>query len=195
MDVTPARDALVTDSARSLIRLKARQLSRKVGFTESDREDLEQDLLLRLLEKAHLFAPNRGTASTLADRVVNSHVREIMRNRKRQKRAPGFTAQSLDATTESPGGNAVSQTESLTIGDLMRRVGSIPTDHQEHVETAEALDHALANMPDELRDFCRGLKTSTEGGIARELGISRRQVRNLINRVREHFEQAGLGIS
>lgn len=195
MGANPARDAVVTAYDKSLIRFKAGQLSRKPGFRGSDQEDLEQELLLHLLEKAHLFDPERGATSTFADRAVKSRVSEIIRDRKRMKRAGGFAAQSLDATPAIPGGVAESIANSLAFGDLMRRTGSTPRDPLQDRATSEALTHAIANMPDELRDFCQRLRTSPEAEIARDLRVSRRQVRNMRDRVREYLVRAGLGDS
>ena len=44
--------------AAGLIRFKARQLVGQAGFTASDRNDLEQDLILDLLRRLPKYDPN-----------------------------------------------------------------------------------------------------------------------------------------
>ena len=94
----PAQDAVLTAYAQSLIKYKARQLTRRPGFTKSDQEDVEQDLTVHLLTQAHRFDPKRGSANTFAAHVIKSAAAMLLRDRGRRKRAAGFTALSLERT-------------------------------------------------------------------------------------------------
>ncbi|MBE3071303.1 MAG: hypothetical protein IMZ66_13795, partial [Planctomycetes bacterium] len=57
-----------------------------------------------------------------------------------------------------------------------------------------ALDAAglLANLPAGLREIAARMAGSNEAHVARELGVSRRQVRKAVEAIRQHFEAAGL---
>ena len=62
---------IATDEyATTLMRVKARQLAGNYGFTRSDREDIEQDLILHLIQQMRHFDPKRGGETTFVSRLV-----------------------------------------------------------------------------------------------------------------------------
>ena len=192
MGVTPNYDAVLTGYAQSLIRSKAKQLSRKPGFSRTDEDDITQELTMYLLERAHLFDPNRASANTFAERVIRSKVAMLLRDRRRQKRASGFAASSLEGTGARSDEDADSLRDMLTEVDLHRRLGTAASD-QNQVELTAAVEEALSSLPAEDREICRQIIEGTMTSIARDLGVSRRQIRNAIARIRRHFEAASLG--
>ena len=190
MDSPHPRDAVLTAYAESLIKFKARQLSRKPGFSLSDEEDVAQELTAHLLTQAGLYDPKRGSANTFADRVIKSAIAMMLRDRRRQKRAAGFTAQSLEQTDVVQDHGIASLRDVLRPSDLGRRTGA--GDEERRAETVAAVIEAFQSLPPDLQDLCRRLIDGTAASAARELGISRRQFRNAIERVRHHFEASGL---
>ena len=190
MGPAPARDAVLTAYAKSLIKFKARQLSQKPGFSRSDQEDVAQDLTAYLLARAHLFDPNRASVNTFANRVIKSAIAMMLRDRRRQKRAAGFAAQSLEQTYVRQDQGIASLRDVLRPSDLGRRTGTGDEEHR--AKTVLAVIEAVRSLPPDLQDLCRRLIDGTAASAARELGISRRQVRNAIERLRRHFEAAGL---
>ena len=50
----------IDEYAVRIIKYKARQLVGRVGFTESDREDLEQEMILDLLQRLPKYDPARA---------------------------------------------------------------------------------------------------------------------------------------
>lgn len=192
MDSAPARDAALSAYAQSLIKFKARQLSRKPGFSRSDEEDVAQELTARLLAQAPLYDPKRASANTFAERVIKSAVAMLLRDRRRLKRAAGFTAQSLEQTYVAQDHGIASLREMLRPSDLCRRTGAGEVDDRRAEAIALVVD-AFRSLPPDLQDICRRLTDGTPAGTARDLRISRRQVQNAIERVRRHFEAADLG--
>jgi len=192
MGPTPARDAVLTAYARSLIKFKARQLSRKPGFSYSDEEDVAQDLTAHLLAQAHRFDPKRASVDTFADRVICSAIRMLLRDRHRQKRAAGFAAQSLEGTRAGSDQGVESLRDGLVEADFRRRIGTAAND-QDRAELIAAVGQAVQSLPSEDQEICRRLIEEPSAAVARDLGISRRQVRNAIDRIRKQFESAGLG--
>ncbi len=189
------REAVLTDYAKSLIRFKARQLARRTGFSRSDQEDLEQDLWLSLLDKANQFDPKRASLDTFIDRVVNTSIRMILRERNRQKRAHGFRAASLGGTISQKGGRPEPLGATLGEADRCRHTGRVPNDDVARKESDDAVDHALDVMPEDLRDVCRRVMGGSIASAARELGTSRRQIRNALAESRPWLERAGFGDS
>lgn len=194
MSVVTYQETLLTPSAQSLIQIKARQLCDKHGFSRSDFKDLTQELTLRLLEKAHLYDPARGASrDTFADRVITSSVRMILRDRKRFKRAAGFTAISLETSGAPDDGAQLTLRELVTPEDRARlTLTASPLDTADH---HELIRFALQSLPSELAEIAQRLTTGTVALVARDLGISRRQVYGAVARIRQHFENTGLGHS
>jgi RNA polymerase sigma factor (sigma-70 family) len=193
MQTAEARDPLLTDYARSLVKFKARQLARQCGFGPSERDDLEQELWLALVSQADRYDPERASLDTFIDRVVNTAAGMPARSRSRLKRAPGDGALSLE-TTKVPIRGQVQKplARFLCDADLTRRTGTVPTDEVALRENAEAIAHALAAMPGPMRDVCRLVMRGSISSAARRLRTSRRRVRGLLRAARPYFEEAGL---
>ncbi len=186
-----ARDAVLTAYAQSLIRFKARQLTRGLGFSRSDEDDMAQELTAQLLARADLFDPSRASASTFADRVVRSAIATLLRDRRRQKRAAGFTARSLEQTSVAQDHESVSLRDTLELADLARRTGA-SDDPEGRAETIAAVVEAVLSLPPDLQDVCQLLMDGPAASVARQLGISRHELGSVIARIRKHFESAGL---
>ncbi|UCC31266.1 MAG: sigma-70 family RNA polymerase sigma factor [Phycisphaerales bacterium] len=191
MDAQPAPDAVFTAYAQSLIRFKARQLSRKPGFSRTDEDDVAQELKAHLLAQAHHFDPNRGTANTFAAQVIRTAVAMLLRDRRRQKRAADFAAISLERTHARPDEEVVSLREVLTEWDLRRRIGTAASEH-DRAELIAAVVEAVRSLPASDQEICQRLIGGTMTSVARDLGVSRRQVRKAVERIRRHFEASGL---
>lgn len=185
----PARDAALTRYARTLIRTKARQLCRHPGFSRSDIEDVSQELILSLLAKAHLFDPKRASLDTFADRVVNSSAKMILRGRRRLKRAAGFKTISLDSGTVQMNGKPVPVAETIDTDHRSGRTVEPPSEVLR--ENDEAVAQALAELTPHLADIAERLKNVSVAGLAREMGVSRRQLYSALRLIRARFEATG----
>lgn len=178
--------------AQTSIRVKARQLCRRTDFNRSEREDIEQDLWLHLLTQAQNFDPERSALNTFIDRMVNSAAATLVRRRKSDMRADGFHAQSLEAAPRGKDYRKKSLRASLLPDDGTRRTFSVPRNHLADFENREAVEHALGSMPPEVRELCmRVMGGEKPTALARELGISRHRVRQMLDQAREHLERAG----
>ncbi|GAB6185743.1 sigma-70 family RNA polymerase sigma factor [Thermopirellula anaerolimosa] len=183
---------VVTQYAKALIQAKARQLCRRRDFRPSEQEDIEQELWLAVLEKAERFDPARARLETFLDRVVSRAAAMLLRSRKRRKRGNGVLPLSLESDFTSTGEGLKPLSETVFLADVARRLGTQSADPVERLEQTEAIECALAQMPERLRDICRRLMTGTVASVARELGISRYQVRKALEEARPYFEEAGL---
>jgi RNA polymerase sigma factor (sigma-70 family) len=190
--ITSNPDAVLTAYAQSLIRFKARQLSRKPGFSRSDEEDLAQEMRHFLLGRAHRFDPARASVNTFAARVINCCVATILRRRRCQKRAPGYRAQSLEATAVELEGRSVPLRDVLAETDLPNRVSGESEGEAERRELAEAVRQLVAALPPHLREICERLADETLSSVARDLGLSRYEMKKLMASIRERFQAAGM---
>jgi RNA polymerase sigma factor (sigma-70 family) len=170
-----------------------RRLSRRSDFCRSDERDLEQRLWLALLKEAERFDPQRASLNTFIDRVVHTAAGMIVRSWYRQKRAPDKGTLSLDRTKVAISGDINKPLAQFISGaDLSRRTGTTSNDETARREEAEAVTHALDTIPEELRDVCRHVMGGTISSAARDLEMSRRQVRKALQQARPYFERAGL---
>ena len=187
-----AQSVVFTEYAKSCVRVKARQLSQRSEFRQSDEDDLHQDLWLTLLKEARRFDPQRASLNTFVDRVVNSAACMILRRPYRQKRAQGRRALSLDRTRVAVSGEVKKPlAHFISDADLARRIGATRSDETARHDDAKAFDHAVIAMPDDVRDVCRQVMGGSISSAARELGMSRRQVREALQAARPYFERAG----
>jgi RNA polymerase sigma factor (sigma-70 family) len=193
VDSTHGKDFVLTNYARNLIQIKARQLCRRREFLPSDQADLQQELWLMLCERADAFDPAKASLDTFIDRVVNTAVGVILRNRQRLKRNTGGPVVSLDDSGNDPA-RPNSMAHGLSPEHLARRTGREPTDPFTEQETAEAVEFALARMPDDLQEIARRLMSGTVNSVSQEMNISRRAVRKAGLAIREFLERAGFGI-
>jgi phenylalanyl-tRNA synthetase beta subunit len=69
------------------------------------------------------------------------------------------------------------------------------SDPERSVETVNAVVEAFQSLPTDLQDVCRKLIEGTESSAARELGTSRRRVRNAVAEIRRRLTAKGLGES
>src|SRR5262249_7843035 len=68
--------------ARGIIRRKVRLLVSRAGFTKQDRQDLEQELVLRLLQSLDLFDPEQAHPNVFITTVIERAVAMILRERR-----------------------------------------------------------------------------------------------------------------
>ena len=193
MDSSPGHDAVLTAYVKSLITFKARQLKRKRVFRRESPQDLEQDLTTYLLSRAHLFDPTRASANTFADRVIRSGIAMMLRDRRRQKRAPELDNVSLEQSGPGSDEDAGSLRDALTDADLRRRTRA--ADDREPAERIEAVREIIDSLPPEDQEICLLRMAGTDASVARELGITSRQVRDALDRLRKRFEAGGFGNS
>lgn len=179
------RGAALYACAKPQIEFLARQLHRKPAFRSSEVEDLQQELSLRLLAKAHLYDPSRGAMSTFIKAVLNTAAAMMLRESRRLKRAPECTNISLSDELASENCRAVRLGDALTSADRNRRTGNAERNPTHDRETVEALQHALTTLSPEHAAIVRGwLKAGNISGTARLLRIRRSGIHERIPAIR-----------
>jgi DNA-directed RNA polymerase specialized sigma24 family protein len=173
---TPPIDGEMLSALLKVAAFHARRVARTLRLSSTDREDVEQAIVLTILERAHYFDASRGpwrafvelvsrqAAQGAADALVTAH----------RRRGPP-----LDATSEQPAGTAAA---AVTVG----------------VEEATALrlvlDRFLAELPEELAVVAR-LAFAEEGDFAsaqRRSGISPREFARRLREVRLRLMSLGI---
>ncbi len=175
-----------------LIKYKARQLIGKAGFTASDRDDLEQELILDLLRRLPKFNPKRAQLNTFIARVVEHKIASLIEARKAGIRDYRRCPFSLNDRFEDEEGRSVERVDTFDQEDYLLRTGaqSRPSDEL----SALTIDVAavVKTLPPELRELCRRLKAESVTEISRDTDVPRGTIYEGIKRLREIFEDAGL---
>ncbi len=158
---------------------KSKELVGHFGFTSSDRDDIEQQLLLSLLERWPKFNPAECSPQEFISWAIGRAVADLIREQQRR----------LEAVP----------TEGLPVEELLNdEEGSLPAgciqpDPAPAIELSLDVEFVLSRLPPEIQETARELKTGNVCEVARRLGVSRRTVRNRLQVIREAFERAGYG--
>ncbi len=185
MSIETVHAALTTDCITNLIKFKARHLLRRPEFHGVEMEEVQQELALHVAQRAHLFDPRRGHVVAFITVVVDTAAAIMCRSRGRLKRGAGVLPQSLEGSMLLNEGRKMPLMDLLLEDDLRRRYGGqASSDPRERVDLADGLAH----LSPVLRQIAQLLMNDGgETSIARDLGMSRRQVRKAIDELRGHF--------
>lgn len=172
-----------------LVRRKARQLIGTAGFTESDREDLEQEMRLDLITRLPGFDRDKGTPKTFVARILEHKVSTLIRYRTQEMR--DYRRQGCPRHAEIGDGEVRDRGE--TVAQEAWRLGKQCRTRREQGELALDVAGILSRLPDDLRRLCRLLQTGTLSEAAHRTGIPRTTLNDHVLRLRRRFEEAALG--
>jgi RNA polymerase sigma factor (sigma-70 family) len=177
--------------AAKLIRRKAKQLAARAGFTKADRQDLEQEMKLRVWQRLPQFDPSKAHWNAFVTTIVERHAATILQRARRTKRFEDNPHVSLSELVEDCDNVLVELAE--TIGPQHKELLT-----GRYVDTAENLsdlklevEEVVAALPDDLRRLCELLKFHNVKDAAREMGIPRTTASSMVARLRAIFIEAG----
>jgi len=176
---------------RGIIRRKVNQLIGRAGFTQQDREDLEQDLLARVVQSSPRFDPKIAHGNSFVTTVVERHVVNMLRYRQAAKRDPRrITSLNVMINVTDEGPTELAQ----TIGDRERdaRLDCQRIREDELTQLAIDLADVIATLPECWQTLLELRKSRTMPEIAEEMGVPRTTFNDWMRRIRQRFEQAGL---
>lgn len=168
--------------ARGIIRRKVRQLIDCSGFHEQDAEDLEQELLYRLLRSLRTFVESHPQhRNTFITAVVERSATTLHRQNRTRKKYCG-TIRSLHAT-RSAGGDDTSERSGEATDPSSRR-------SFDQAELSLDLSAILAELPADLRDLADRLQQKPFAAVARELNVPASTLQRRRTRLREVLSEA-----
>jgi len=174
-----------------IIKHKARQLVGKLGFTEADREDLEQEMIMDLLPRLPKYNPDRARRHTFIALVVENKVANIIEARKARGRDCQFKF-SLSDLLEDKEGCSVERAETIDQDEYLRRTGRSSRPAAELRDLGLDFRKAVDCLPPGLRQLCRSLQNASVSEISRETKIPRRSIYESIQKLRIILEHSGL---
>jgi len=187
------QDVVSNSFTITFIRIKARQLCRRADFSQSDYDDLRQNMRLYLIEKTHLFDSARGNLEAFVTNCINTWVAMRLRHRNRDKRRESYKAVSLERTAVECDGDITTLGKVLLEEDGRRLTQTCPISAVERFELSDAIEFAMQNLEPEDQALLIQVAEHGVTGAAKSLGVSWRQVDNAMKRIRDLFKKAGLG--
>lgn len=182
----------IDDYAVRIIRYKARQLVGRVGFIESDRQDLEQEMVFDLLRRLPKFKPERAQRNTFIARVVEHKVATIIEAQKAGMRDYRLCSCSLNDRFENEEGGSVERIDTINQDDYLQRTGKLSRPISDLRGLSIDVRSAVEKLPPELRELCKRLQVESVTEISRDTGIPRGTIYESIKKLRTLFEDAGL---
>jgi len=176
-----AHHTYLCEYARTTISCTAARMVGRHGYTEQDREDIEQDLACDLLRRLRRFDPAKGSGTPSSPAAS-------------KRRRPTSSAPARSGSA-APCSSAMSSARTSTKGARRRIELMIDAAQAETVRLDELRDDvatAIAVLPANLRSIAVGLQSDTHRVVARRHGISRRQLYHGIDAIRDVFTRCGL---
>jgi RNA polymerase sigma-70 factor, ECF subfamily len=176
----PNTRAILVRHARHRIRRKARQLIGMAGLRPADREDLEQELTLRLWRGLRDFNPALGNSSAFVATVLERAANSILRLRNSEKRYCRHVRQLMttpvfdDEDSESTEGAA----EIAVAGDS----------HEAAVDLAHDVAVVLNRLPPSLRTLAEDLKHRGISEIVIHSELARSTIYTRVAKLRAAFQ-------
>ncbi len=172
-----------------IIRLKVRQIIGQAGFTFQDREDLEQELLTRLIQALKSFDPAKAHRNAFVTAVVERDVASLLRDARAAKRD-----HRRQATLKVSAVWTDQDESSDPLNDLSEdaRRPSTTSSTAELIDLRIDLHAVLEKLPAALREFACARMSKTMTELARESAVPRTSLYNLVPELRQHLEASGL---
>ncbi|MEN6358245.1 MAG: hypothetical protein ABFD83_14325 [Armatimonadota bacterium] len=175
-----------------LIRYKAQRLIGYLGLTESDREDIEQDLAIHLRQNLPKHDASRGSLKTFINCVLDNRVKAIIKSRSCSTLDVRMHAYSIDAAAESARFDEFTMADILDTDDYQIMLGNVNRTLIEMVELRIDVRRAVSSLPEDLQKVCKLLSYTTVTAAARELGIKRSKLYEMMRRLRDILSAAGI---
>ena len=181
----------IDEYAFRFIRRKAKQLVGQPGFNKSEREDLEQEMMLDLLQRMPKFNPDLAQQNTFIAHVVDHKVIKIIEARKAGKRDYRLDAYSLNEGKKNEDGRHIEHIQNLDQDGYLLRVGKASHSLEELGELSVDIEKIISDLPQDLRNLCRRLQYETVTEISRDTGIPRTTIYDSIKKLRNMLVKMG----
>jgi len=126
------------------------------SLTSFEIEDIEQELLTYVLERASQFDPAKGSIEAFVTQMMRTAAARLIRgsNRRRSNPPPGRVVDSLSKMVEGPDRKSEELNRGLSSADGTRRRQTEPRDPFRDVELADAVEHQINTLPRRYPNRC-----------------------------------------
>jgi RNA polymerase sigma-70 factor (ECF subfamily) len=176
---------------RGLIRRKIEQLIGKAGFTAQDRQDLEQQFRVRVLQALRSFDPAVAPERVFLTAVIDRQGANLLRDRQAAKRYQRRVV-SLNVTIHVEGEGLTELAQTIGRRELDARLGRDTRSEQDLLDRVLDVAAVIESLPAPLRELAKRRKSQTMQEISDALGIPRTTLNERMREIRQVFERAGL---
>ncbi len=175
------------------VRYQARKLARSSVLTESDLEDIEQDLVLYFLDQATKFDPSRSDwklhiGMIIKKRAIWLRLRaEALKRGGHERPLSIHNTYSISENLEVEYVEVIPSSDGLW-GDPYLRWGQL------NAELKADMQRVIDQMPPRLQQLCEWLKEGNPAEISRDTGIPRTTLSSALGQIRQRMRAAGLEI-
>jgi RNA polymerase sigma factor (sigma-70 family) len=158
------------------------------AFSENDRHDLEQELIMAGLKALESFDPEKGHKGALLKTAMTNHLDSLRRNRRRKMRDSRVTS-SLNQEVIIDGEDA------SCLIDLLPECGCFGPVTREQINPydnefyLQDIRNAIQGLPDSLRMLCEDMQTMSIRQIAEKRKVSRKKLYRHIAEIRKSFAE------
>lgn len=177
---------------RKLVEKKTNGLIGKYGYQEVDRDDLQQDIYLRVMQGVRLYDSREGHRNKFVTAIVERYVANIVRNRCAEKRCDAETIL-LSTPLAEGAGESLRISSVLSDSALDRHTGRARRSQRDLADLRTDLQNRIDELPAHQRHLIELRKTMSVTEIADKFGVPRTTASSWFRKIREHFEEAGLG--
>ncbi len=178
----------VDEYAIQLIKYKARHLVGQAGFTADDRQDIEQDLIIDLLQRLSNFNPDKAQHNTFVTRVVDNKIASMIEARTSIKRDYRVIVISINEPLVDTGGEVMDHSETISQDDYFFRINSSIRSTVDQHDLKIDLHAVIEQLPEELQRMCELLSQGSISEVSRTTGCSRTKMYSALKRIRKVFE-------
>lgn len=164
-------------------------------LTESDRDDLEQQIVLEVVRRRVKFdAGKEAKEKTFLARVVTHALSDIIRARRASNRDYRRENGSLDQWVRDDAGDWALRGEAITEDDAGRHLGRPGTPRAELRDLALDMAEAASRLSPPLREiFEHFAALGSVREVAKATGLHHTSVYEALRQIKVRFEEAGLG--
>ena len=180
-----------SDHAAKLIRF---WVKRHMGhsYTDEDRQDTEQELLIHLWSKSSSFTPGRGNVKAFERSLIKNKFASLIEHRRAKKRGGGERHLSLNDEVGREKKRPIERGDLLDQDSALRRLGRAQRHFIEEADLRMAIDEALDSLAPDTREFAEQLLELTLTELSRATGIARGTLFDRILKLRKPFSEAGV---
>lgn len=169
----------ILNSAINIWRIKTKNIS----IPSFEKEDLEQDFLIRVLQKIRdNYDESKSQINTYISRIADNHIKNLFRSASQYKNVMRYTAESLDAvyTSDNYSGD---ETVLLNIDVYCHST----EEGYSEVELKEYIKALKLSAKEELVVNYL-MKGYSKSDIAQKLNVSNARISNIINQIKNKLE-------
>lgn len=182
----------LNDQIINLIKHKAWSLVGTIGFTISDRDDLEQELVLDLIKRLPKFDPNRAQLMTFVARIIDNKIASMIEARKSCFFDFRMHSFSLNEPYLDIDGYTIERGDEIDEDDYLMRTGTRSHAAIDLIDLRTDLSKVISDLSPELQELCGRLQSQNVTDISTSTGVARYKVYAEISRLRLIFKEAGL---